>query len=86
MFAKSAIKKLYRHDLTGSQALEIAVESLYDAADDDSATGGPDMVRGLYPTAAVVTAEGAGEVSAAQIEEAARSVITRRSAVEGTQS
>ena len=86
VFAKSAIKKLYRHDLTASQALEIAVESLYDAADDDSATGGPDMVRGLYPTAAVVTAEGAAEVSAAQIEEAARSVITRRSAVEGTQS
>src|SRR3546814_20132976 len=32
VFAKSAIKKLYRHDLTGSQATKIAVESLYDAA------------------------------------------------------
>ncbi|WP_207838813.1 proteasome subunit beta [Williamsia soli] len=80
VFAKSAIKKLYRHDMTAAQALEIAVESLYDAADDDSATGGPDMVRGLYPTAATVGPDGATVVPAEEIEEAARSVISRRSA------
>ncbi|MBA4020846.1 MAG: proteasome subunit beta [Gordonia sp.] len=80
VFAKSSIKKLYRHDLTAEQALEIAVESLYDAADDDSATGGPDMVRGLYPTAATVGPDGATVVPADDIEQAARSVISRRSA------
>ena len=80
VFAKSAIKKLYRDDLSADEALSVAIESLYDAADDDSATGGPDMVRGLYPTAATVTAEGAAEVPAATIEQSARAVITRRSA------
>ncbi|PYE20926.1 proteasome beta subunit [Williamsia limnetica] len=85
VFAKSAIKKLYRHDMTAAQALEIAVESLYDAADDDSATGGPDMVRGLYPTAATVGPDGATVVSTEEIEEAARSVIARRSAGYGVQ-
>ena len=43
-------------------ALRVAVEALYDAADDDSATGGPDLVRGIYPTAVVIGAEGAEEV------------------------
>jgi proteasome beta subunit len=85
VFAKSAIKKLYRHDMTAAQALEVAVESLYDAADDDSATGGPDMVRGLYPTAATVGPDGATVVSAEEIEAAARSVISRRSAGYGVQ-
>ena len=80
VFAKSAMKKLFRSDLTAAQALEVAVESLYDAADDDSATGGPDMVRGLYPTAVLVGPEGAVEIAAEDIEQAARSVITRRSA------
>lgn len=80
VFAKSAIKKLYRSDLTADEALSVAIESLYDAADDDSATGGPDMVRGLYPTAVTVTADGAAEVSAATIEQSARGVISRRSA------
>lgn len=80
VFAKSAIKKLYRSDLTAAEALEVAVESLYDAADDDSATGGPDMVRGLYPTAATVHSDGSAVVPSDAIEQAARSVISRRSA------
>lgn len=83
VFAKSAIKKLYRSDLTAAEALEVAVESLYDAADDDSATGGPDMVRGLYPTAATVDTDGAAVVPSDAIEQAARSVISRRSAAHG---
>ena len=63
VFAKSSLKKLYRHDLDEASALAIAVEALYDAADDDSATGGPDIVRKIFPTAVVVSAEGAREVA-----------------------
>ena len=49
VFARSAIKKLYAQVVDADSALRVAVESLYDAADDDSATGGPDLVRGIYP-------------------------------------
>ncbi|AZG44418.1 proteasome subunit beta [Gordonia insulae] len=80
VFAKSSLKKLYRHDLTEDDALAIAVESLYDAADDDSATGGPDIVRKIFPMAAVVGAQGAREVEPDAIEAAARAVVERRSA------
>ena len=53
IFAKSSIKKLYSRVTDADSALRVAVEALYDAADDDSATGGPDLVRGIYPTAVV---------------------------------
>lgn len=78
VFAKSSLKKLFRYDLDEPAALAIAVESLYDAADDDSATGGPDLVRKIYPMAVAVDADGAREVPATEIEEAARAVIDRR--------
>jgi proteasome beta subunit len=59
LFAKSALKKL--HDPTGDldSAVRNAVEALFDAADDDSATGGPDLVRRIFPTVITITAEGA---------------------------
>ncbi|RPA19768.1 proteasome subunit beta [Gordonia sp. OPL2] len=80
MFAKSSLKKLYRSDLDADSALAVAVESLYDAADDDSATGGPDIVRKIFPTAVIVGAEGAREVEPEAIEAAARAVVERRAA------
>ncbi|WP_431309264.1 proteasome subunit beta [Gordonia prachuapensis] len=80
VFAKSSLKKLYRHDLDTGSALAIAIESLYDAADDDSATGGPDLVRKIFPTAVVVTAEGSREVDSGEIETAARAIVERRAA------
>jgi proteasome beta subunit len=58
LFAKSALKKLYRPGLTKDDAVRLAVESLYDAADDDTATGGPDMIRKIYPVVMTATAEG----------------------------
>ena len=52
------MKKLYRDDLTEEQALTLVVQALYDAADDDSATGGPDVARRIYPIVTVITDEG----------------------------
>ncbi|GAB2673382.1 proteasome subunit beta [Gordonia jinhuaensis] len=80
VFAKSSLKKLFRYDLDADSALAIAVEALYDAADDDSATGGPDIVRKIFPTAVIVGADGAQEVSPESIEAAARAVVERRAA------
>ncbi|MGV0736456.1 proteasome subunit beta [Mycobacterium syngnathidarum] len=83
IFAKSSIKKLYPQVVDVDSALRVAVESLYDAADDDSATGGPDLVRGIYPTAVTIGAEGAEEVTEERIAELAREVIARRTRTGG---
>jgi proteasome beta subunit len=79
IFAKSSMKKLYSQVTDADSALKVAVEALYDAADDDSATGGPDLVRGIYPTAVILRVEGAEEVPEARIAEIAREVVESRS-------
>jgi proteasome beta subunit len=79
IFAKSSIKKLYSRVEDADSALRVAVEALYDAADDDSATGGPDLVRGIFPTAVSIDADGAQEVGGDRIAELAREVIQSRS-------
>jgi proteasome beta subunit len=58
VFARGALKKLYRADFDATSAATAAIQALYDAADDDSATGGPDLTRKIYPVIAVVTEEG----------------------------
>jgi proteasome beta subunit len=74
VFAKSSLKKLHDPDGDADAAVRTAVEALYDAADDDSATGGPDLVRRIYPS--VVTINGVdgavklGEDRAAEVAEA----------------
>ncbi len=83
LFAKSSIKKLYPQVTDADTALKAAIEALYDAADDDSATGGPDLVRGIYPTAVLIGADGAEEVTEARIAELAREVIERRTRADG---
>ncbi|WP_059018712.1 proteasome subunit beta [Mycobacterium sp. M26] len=79
IFAKSSIKKLYAGVTDADSALKVAVEALYDAADDDSATGGPDLVRGIFPTAVTIEADGAVEVAEERISRLAREVIETRS-------
>ncbi|OBK96011.1 proteasome subunit beta [Mycobacterium asiaticum] len=79
IFAKSSMKKLYSQVTDADSALRVAVEALYDAADDDSATGGPDLVRGIYPTAVTIDAEGAVDIAERRIAELARDVIESRS-------
>jgi len=78
LFARSSMKKLYPAVADADSALQVAVEALYDAADDDSATGGPDLVRGIYPTAVTIGAAGAVDVAEDHIAEMARAVIARR--------
>ncbi|WP_298443704.1 proteasome subunit beta [Gordonia sp. (in: high G+C Gram-positive bacteria)] len=80
VFARSSLKKLYRPGVTASEALALAVEALYDAADDDSATGGPDLIRRIFPTAVRVETSGAVEIGEPEIAAAAQAVIARRSA------
>ena len=57
LFARGAMKKLWHPGMDAPAAIRVAVEALYDAADDDSATGGPDLSRRIWPTLAVVDAD-----------------------------
>ena len=58
LFARGSLKKLYKDDLDERQCVTATVQALYDAADDDSATGGPDLARRIFPVVAVVTGGG----------------------------
>jgi proteasome beta subunit len=58
MFARGALKKTYRDTLTVDETVRACVGALYDAADDDSATGGPDVTRKIYPVVVIVDANG----------------------------
>lgn len=83
LFAKSSIKKLYSQVTDADSALKVAIEALYDAADDDSATGGPDLTRGIYPTAVLIGVDGAEEVTEERIAALAREVIAKRTRAGG---
>ena len=67
LFARGALKKLWRDDLSVDDAVLCAVQSLYDAADEDSATGGPDLARRLFPVVATVTVDGYRRLSDDQV-------------------
>ncbi|MCC3264937.1 proteasome subunit beta [Arthrobacter gengyunqii] len=80
VFARGALKKLWKPGLDEEQAVAVAVEALYDAADDDSATGGPDLVRQLWPVVYVVNSAGAREIPERELHMMAQELINRRSA------
>jgi proteasome beta subunit len=58
LHAGTVIKIGYREAMTSDEAVELACKGLWEAADADSATGGPDALRGIYPIVATITAEG----------------------------
>jgi proteasome beta subunit len=60
--ARSSLKKRYRPDLTREDAVKAAIEALFDAADEDVGTGGPDLIRGIFPNVAVISGEGIAEL------------------------
>lgn len=57
-FARGSLKKLHATDQSRDQAIEVCLQALYDAADDDSATGGPDLTRRIFPKVALITEAG----------------------------
>ncbi len=69
IFARGSLKKLYREDAPADDTVMACVQALYDAADDDSATGGPDVARKIYPVVAVIDAEGFRRLSDEEVGE-----------------
>ncbi|MFF3946468.1 proteasome subunit beta [Streptomyces sp. NPDC001902] len=78
VFARGSMKKLYKPDLTESQTVTLVIQALYDAADDDSATGGPDLGRRIFPIVTVITDEGFRKLTEAETSEIVRAVHERR--------
>jgi proteasome beta subunit len=80
--ARSTIKAGFREGLSQDEAVDLAIQSLYDAADEDSATGGPDLVRGIYPLIAVVDAEGYRLLPEEEVAERFGALIARKQAAQ----
>jgi proteasome beta subunit len=78
VFAKSALKKLYSDDMGVSDAVLACVQALYDAADDDSATGGPDLPRRIFPIVTAITGDGFRRLPDAESAEYAQAVVESR--------
>jgi proteasome beta subunit len=78
LFARGSLKKLYRGDLDEEGCVTVLVQALYDAADDDSATGGPDVTRRIFPVVVVITADGFRRLSDLDVAEVADRVIAAR--------
>lgn len=79
LFARSSLKKLHDPGMDIDAAVRVAMEALYDAADDDTATAGPDTTRRLYPVVVTVTAaDGAIRLSDEQASQVAEAVLEGR--------
>jgi proteasome beta subunit len=84
LFARGALKKLWRPGMSRDEIIRVAVEALYDAADDDSATGGPDLTRGIYPVVMTATAAGTERVADGELIEVVRAILADREARPGS--
>ena len=78
VFASGALKKLYADDIPASEAVLCCLQALYDAADDDSATGGPDMARRIFPVVTTVTSDGFRRLPEAEVAQAVQRVVAGR--------
>jgi proteasome beta subunit len=76
--ARGSMKKRWRPGLGRSDAVRVAVEALLDASEEDTATGGPDPERGIFPSVHVVTAAGVEELPSEEVREAYEAVVARR--------
>ncbi|MEU9431355.1 proteasome subunit beta [Streptomyces sp. NPDC048252] len=77
-YARGALKKLYRDGMSRREAALAALQALYDAADDDSATGGPDIGRRIFPIVSVITEEGFERLPEAETERLSHEMVEQR--------
>ncbi|MCC5578653.1 proteasome subunit beta [Microtetraspora sp. AC03309] len=78
IFARGSLKKLYRENATPEDTVLTCLQALYDAADDDSATGGPDVTRKIWPVVSVITADGFRRLSDEEVAEYVHGMLDAR--------
>jgi proteasome beta subunit len=78
VFARGALKKLFRDDFSENDAVTACIQALYDAADDDSATGGPDLTRRIFPVVTSVTTDGFRRLGEDEVAQVTQRVVDER--------
>ena len=86
LHAGTVIKLGYREGLSADEAIELLINALFQAADEDSATGGPDLVRGIYPMVATITSAGFERLADDDVSARFRGLLDRLSSTRGTTS
>ena len=76
--ARDSLKKLWKRDMPRDEALRVTLEALIDAADEDVGTGGPDLVRGIFPTVRTITRSGFGEVPDDEVRRVCETILADR--------
>lgn len=76
--ARNSIKKLWRPDLPREEATKLAIEAMFDAADEDVGTAGPDLMRGIFPTIVAISARGITEVHDQEVQRLFERLIAER--------
>src|SRR2546426_10797395 len=76
--ARDSLKKLWRRDLSREDALRVALEALIDAADEDVGTGGPDFVRGIFPTVKTISRSGFADVPDDEVRRVCEAIARER--------
>jgi proteasome beta subunit len=78
VFARGALKKLYRDGMAVQDVILVLMQALFDAADDDSATGGPDVSRRIFPMVATITEGGYERLADDEAARYAEQVVSER--------
>jgi proteasome beta subunit len=76
--ARNWIKAGWREGMTLDETVELAIRALFAAADEDAATGGPDLVRGIFPLVAAIDAGGFRAFVEADVEQRSRTLLDGR--------
>jgi len=76
--ARNTLKKFYRDGMSQEEAVRLAIDALLDAAEEDVATGRPDLVRGIYPSVKIVTRTGTGDLPEGEIRQTCETLMSER--------
>ena len=76
--ARDSLKKLWKRDMSRDEALRVSLEALIDAADEDVGTGGPDLVRGIFPSVKTITRSGFGDVPDDEVKRVCEAILSER--------
>jgi proteasome beta subunit len=76
--ARDSLKKRFKRDMAKDEAVRVAVEALLDAADEDLGTGGPDLMRGIFPTVKTITRSGIADLPDEDIRRHCEAVLNDR--------
>jgi proteasome beta subunit len=80
IYARGVLKQNWQRDMSRDQAVDLCLASLFEAADEDSATGGPDAIRGIYPSVATITAGGYDRLEDVEVSQRFETLLAARSA------